>query len=62
MKSNMGSIDRILRFVIGVGIIGAGFYYQSWWGAVGLIFLGTSLIGWCPIYVPLKLSTRKSES
>jgi len=61
MKLNMGSIDRILRGVVGVVIIAVGLYYNSWWGAIGLIPLLTALISWCPMYVPFKISTRKIQ-
>ena len=57
MKTNMGSIDRILRMVVGVGVIGAGVYYQNIWGAVGLVPLLTAAIGTCPAYMPFGLST-----
>ncbi|MCK5359834.1 MAG: DUF2892 domain-containing protein, partial [Gammaproteobacteria bacterium] len=40
---------------------GAGFYFQSWWGAIGLVFLGTAAIGWCPPYALLGLSTCSTE-
>jgi len=60
MKQNVGGIDRILRIVVGIALLGAGYYYQNLWGLVGLIPLGTALIGWCPLYLPLGLSTRKS--
>ena len=62
MRKNMGKVDRILRAIIGIIVIGLGLYYQSWWGAVGLIPLLTAMISWCPIYVPFKLSTQKSET
>ena len=61
MKSNMGGVDRILRGVVGVVIIAVGIYYNSWWGAVGLIPLLTAVVSWCPMYVPFKLSTKKSQ-
>ena len=61
MKCNMGKADRIVRFVLGVVILVVGYYYQSWWGLIGLIPLGTSLIGWCPAYAPFKFSTLPSE-
>jgi hypothetical protein len=63
MTKNMGSLDRIIRIVVAAtlavlyftGIIG---------GTLGLIlvivaavFLLTSLVGWCPAYLPLGLST-----
>ncbi len=47
---NVGSIDRVIRIVAGIVIIGAGVYYQSWWGAIGAVPLLTGLIGWCPPY------------
>jgi len=62
MSKNMGKVDRTLRAVLGIIAIGLGLYYQSWWGAVGLIFLITATISWCPIYVPFKISSIKSEN
>jgi len=61
MKKNMGKGDRILRLILGIVIIVVGIYYQSWWGAIGLIPLLTAAINWCPLYVPFKISTKKSE-
>jgi hypothetical protein len=57
MKQNMGQIDRKIRGVIGVLIILAGIIFQSWWGVVGVVLLLTSLTGFCPLYIPLKIST-----
>lgn len=62
MKNNMGSMDRSLRAIFGIIAIALGFYFQSWWGAIGLILLITATISWCPLYVPFKLTTRKSEN
>jgi len=59
MKQNVGGIDRVLRIVVGLALLGWGVYAQNWWGAVGIIPLFTGLVNWCPLYVPLKLSTRK---
>jgi len=57
MKSNVGGVDRTLRIIAGVAVIAAGVYYQSYWGAVGLVPLLTGLIGWCPAYLPFGLSS-----
>lgn len=57
MKANEGSIDRTLRVIAGLVIIGLGFFYGSWWGAIGIIPLVTGAIGWCPVYMPLGIST-----
>jgi hypothetical protein len=57
MKRNMGSADRFVRIIVGLGIIAAGVYYQSWLGAIGVVPLATALVGWCPAYLPFGIST-----
>jgi phosphate/sulfate permease len=62
MKQNVGTLERIIRAIIGIAIIAAGVYYQSWWGAIGAIPLLTAIIGWCPPYALLGLSTAKNKA
>lgn len=62
MVCNVGGFDRTLRFILGALILAAGFYFKSWWGLVGLIFLGTALVRFCPLYLPLKLSTDSKST
>ncbi len=51
MKSNVGGIDRILRIVIGLVLVGlAATGSVGWWGWLGLVLLATGAIGWCPPY------------
>ncbi|MCB1106191.1 MAG: DUF2892 domain-containing protein [Opitutaceae bacterium] len=57
MKANVGSIDRVLRIIVGLVILGAGYYYQSWWGLVGLVPLLTGIFRFCPAYLPFGLSS-----
>jgi len=57
MKTNVGSIDRIIRIILGLSILGAGYYYQSWFGLIGLVPLLTAFFGFCPAYLPFGLST-----
>ena len=57
MTCNMGRGDRIFRGILGLGILVAGIYFQSWWGLIGLIPLGTSIFAFCPAYVPFKINT-----
>jgi Protein of unknown function (DUF2892) len=47
---NIGEIDKVIRVVIGVGVLAVGYYYNNPWGWVGLIPLGTAMAGWCPVY------------
>jgi len=57
MKSNVGSLDRVLRLVVGCALLGAGYFFKSWWGLVGLLPLLTGLCRFCPAYLPLGLNT-----
>lgn len=59
MKANVGGIDRALRIIVGLAVIGWGIWAKNWWGAIGVIPLFTGLIGWCPLYLPFGLSTKK---
>jgi hypothetical protein len=59
MKCNIGKTDKIIRWVIGLGILGAGAYFKSWFGLLGLIPIVTAIIGWCGLYTLLGISTCK---
>ncbi len=61
MGKNIGSIDKGIRFVAGLAAVGAGVYFQTWWGAVGLVLIFTALISWCPPYAMLGISTCKAK-
>lgn len=63
MKTNVGSLDRVARIILGCAILGAGYYYQSWWGLVGFLPLLTAAVGYCPAYPLLGLNTcgRKKD-
>jgi hypothetical protein len=58
MPPNEGTIDRALRVIAGAGILSLAFIGpQTAWGYVGLVPLITGLIGYCPLYAMLGLST-----
>lgn len=57
MKANVGTIDRCIRFIAGLGILGAGYYFKSWWGLIGLGPLLTAVFRFCPAYLPFNLNT-----
>jgi hypothetical protein len=59
MKCNVGSVDRLLRIIIGLVIAILGVVFDSWWGLVGLVPIATGLFRFCPLYVPFKISTDK---
>ena len=57
-KTNEGTIDRVLRAVVGLGLIAIVFVGpQTPWGWLGIVPLATALIGWCPAYALLGIST-----
>ncbi len=61
MKQNVGGIERVIRIVLGLAIIGAGVMYASWWGAIGAMLVVTGLIGWCPPYAMMGMNTCKTK-
>jgi hypothetical protein len=58
MTKNVGSIDRVLRVVIGLALIVSA--YAGWfspWGYIGVVPLLTALVGICPAYSLFGLNT-----
>ena len=67
MKKNMGGTDRILRIVLAV-VFAVLYFTGTVGGTIGLvllilgaIFLATSLISFCPLYLPFGISTCKAK-
>ncbi|MES9859169.1 MAG: DUF2892 domain-containing protein [Sedimenticola sp.] len=61
MKKNVGSVDRVIRVIVGLVLLGWGAATANLWGAVGIIPLFTAAIGWCPAYLPFGIKTCKTE-
>ncbi|WP_297089221.1 DUF2892 domain-containing protein [uncultured Draconibacterium sp.] len=61
MKGNVGSVDRLLRIIVGLLIAIVGAIFDSWWGLIGIVPLATGLFRFCPLYLPLKISTLKKD-
>ena len=59
MKANVGSADRIVRFVIGIVIIALGFYFKIWWGVIGIVPIITASLNFCPAYNLIGVTTKK---
>jgi Protein of unknown function (DUF2892) len=58
MKNNVGGIDRILRIVIGLVLIGlAATGTIGVWGWIGVVPLATGAMGFCPLYTMLGFSS-----
>lgn len=63
MIKNVGGIDRILRVIVGLGILSLAFVGpKTPWGWIGLVPLLTAAIGFCPAYLPFGIKTCKSDA
>ena len=63
MKTNEGGIDRILRIVAGLALIGLTLNGNiGVWGWVGVVPLATGLLGWCALYSLLGINTCPVKS
>ena len=65
MKANMGTIDRIIRTALAI-LVGVLWYSGQISGTVAIVlgvlaivFLLTSVVSFCPLYAPFRISTRK---
>jgi hypothetical protein len=59
MKANVGSSDKIIRIILGIVIIAAGFYFKSWFGLIGIVPLLTAFVSFCPLYSVIGVNTCK---
>jgi hypothetical protein len=67
MTKNLGTVDRIIRFIFAVAV--AALYITGVisgtlaiiLGILAAVLLVTSIVGFCPLYVPFKISTVKEH-
>ena len=58
LSKNVGSIERILRIVVGLGLISLVFVGpQTPWGWIGVVPLLTAAISFCPLYTLIGIRT-----
>jgi hypothetical protein len=58
MTQNIGNAERVIRAVVGIALIAIVFVGpQTPWGWIGVVPLATALLGWCPPYAMLGIST-----
>jgi uncharacterized membrane protein required for colicin V production len=67
MKKNMGMADKIIRVII-AAVIGFLYYNGTLTGTIGIVaivlavvFALTSLVSFCPLYLPIGLNTRSKK-
>lgn len=68
MKKNMGTADRVIRFIV-AAVIGVLYYTGTISGTLGIVllvlagvFVLTSFISFCPLYAPFGISTCPNKN
>ncbi len=62
MKANVGTVDRIVRIVVGLVLIGLSVMGTiGVWGWIGVVPLVTGLFGFCPLYTVLGMNTCSAK-
>lgn len=67
MKKNLGSTDKVIRYILAIVALFIGFFsgvsgfVQGVFISVALILIGTSLVSFCPLYAIVGLKTCKNE-
>ena len=60
MTKNVGNLDRVIRVLVGLGLLSLIIFVEGdarWWGLIGLLPLGTAAVGYCPPYAWMGIST-----
>ncbi len=64
MKANVGNVDRLIRVIIGIGLLSLIFILEGnarWWGLIGILPIATAFMRWCPAYLPFGINTGAPE-
>jgi hypothetical protein len=60
MNANVGTIDKVIRVIIGTALISLVFVGpQTPWGWIGVVPIVTALVSFCPLYTILGIKTCK---
>jgi hypothetical protein len=62
MKPNIGKTERVVRIMVGLGVLSLAFVGpRASWAYLGILPLLSGLIGWCPPYALLGISTVRAS-
>jgi hypothetical protein len=60
MTTNVGTVDRVVRIVVGVALLSAMFFVEvplAWLGLIGIVPVVTGFFGYCPLYAVFGFDT-----
>jgi len=61
MKPNIGKVERVVRIVVGIGVLSLAFVGpRTPWAYLGILPLLSGIVGWCPPYALLGISTVRA--
>ena len=58
MKRNLGKTDQLVRLSSGMLVVLFGLLLEGGWGLLGFVVVLTGLVGWCPVYALLGITTK----
>ena len=64
MKQNVGSIDKVIRVVLGLALLSLIYFLEGpvrWIGLAGAVLIATAAMSWCPIFAMLGIRSNKDK-
>jgi len=64
MKENVGSVDRVIRIIVGIVLLSLVLLLDGgirWVGLIGVIPLLTATVSFCPLYTVLGFNSRSMQ-
>jgi hypothetical protein len=65
MTRNVGTLDRVVRVIIGLVLLSLFFVLEGdlkWLGLIGIVPLATAAFKFCPLYIPCGINTGAKKS
>lgn len=65
MLHNVGSMDRIIRIVVGLGLLALLYLFEGnarWWGLIGIVPLLSGVLAYCPFYQAGGIDTIENKT